>query len=165
MIRTSLFPLALALALAGCGKTPEQSAAVAEQTSALEAAAAATGGGGDAPACKLFTPAEIGAYVGLDVGAGTKAAMGSGCLWTGKDGESNAMVQIIPADYAEYPSLDPSFRKLPEISEDAYAAEDLVGWKAGALTGASFVIVSVAGPKASPETVAAFLKDARTRQP
>ena len=156
-MKHALVPM-LALLLASCGSGDAKKSADIVSGDARGAAA-------DNPICRLFTPAELEAYVGEPVGQGGNAAMGSGCQWSAKDGDGDVIVAAVPADYSEVPSLAPGFRKVPELGEDGYVAADLGGWVAGAVRGKDYVKVTVAGAKASPETAIALFKETAKRRP
>lgn len=158
----TIVALGLAALLSSCGKS--------EQGQAKETASVLTGdaqgAAADNPLCKLFTAAEASAYAGVTLSAGANAAMGSGCQWADPrpDGDASVLVQSVGASYASPPTLAPTFRKLTDMGDKAYVVSELGGWDAGAPQGDQFVIVSVAGPKASADTAIALLKETLKRK-
>lgn len=115
------------------------------------------------PQCKLFTSAEISAYVGAKLGAGENAAGGSGCIWGDEDGEASALVQVVPANYFPEPSLVKGFKRLPGIGSKAWVAPES-GWSAGAVVQDEAIVVELSGAKASEESVIALLQEAIKRR-
>lgn len=117
------------------------------------------------PQCLLFTPDEIAGFLGAPVEAGVNAGMGMGCQWLARgDAGGDAMVTVVPADYAERPSLAPGFAEVPSLGPDGFVVPELGGWAAGVASGAEFVKASLAGPGASPERTVEFLRDALARR-
>lgn len=115
------------------------------------------------PQCRFFTPDEIAAYLGEPVAAGANAGMGMGCQWLATDSDGDAMVTVVPAEYAEHPSLAPGFREAPEIGTDGFVVPEFDGWAAGATSGDSFVKVSVAGAGASEDKALDLLRETLAR--
>jgi hypothetical protein len=115
------------------------------------------------PQCKLFTPAELTKFVGLPLGRGENAAMGSGCSWEASSGSGSVLIQVVPARYHEPHSLAPGFKKLPDIGSQGFVENDM-GWNAGAIIGAESVVVSVEGPAANATTAIALLKETISRK-
>ena len=115
------------------------------------------------PQCKLFTPSELSKLVGIPLGPGRVAAMGSGCQWLAGSGEGSAMIQVVPASYHEPHSGAPGFKKLPDVGSRGFVENDL-GWNAGAIVGAQSVVVSVTGPSANAATAIALLKETIARR-
>lgn len=74
------------------------------------------------------------------------------------------MVTVVPARYADTPSLAPGFRKLEDVGKDGYVAADMGGWVAGTSTAKEFIKVTVTGPKASDATAIALLKETLKRR-
>lgn len=114
--------------------------------------------------CKLFTAAEASKYVGKAVGDGKNSAMGSGCQWAAKDYEGDMMVQIVPASYHEQPKLAKGFRAMPDLGAKGFVVPDMGGWKASVVRGEESIIVTVAGPAASQQTVITLLKETLSRR-
>jgi hypothetical protein len=124
---SNAFLLLCALSLAACNKSP----------SAVPPGGAADGGCPDGkqqrrgignPQCRMFTTAEIQTYGGAPVGAGTNAAMGTGCQWPGAQGsEGTVMLQIVPARYHEPPSAAPKFKKLADIGQEGFVVPEMGG--------------------------------------
>lgn len=115
------------------------------------------------PQCKLFTPAEISAYLGVTVGAGQNAAGGAGCSWTDKDDEAQAIVTVVGPAYFPEPSLVKGFKRLPGIGKKAWVAPD-AGWSAGALLDDAAVVVGLDGKKANEAAVVALLQETLKRR-
>jgi hypothetical protein len=115
------------------------------------------------PQCQLFTPAELTKVVGMPLGPGRVAAMGTGCQWLALSGDGSAMVQVAPARYHEPHSGAPGFKKLPEIGTRGFVENDL-GWRAGAIAGAQTVVVQVSGTAANEETAITLLKETIKRK-
>jgi hypothetical protein len=153
--------LAAAFLLYACGEdgVPEDARKAADKLSGDPAGAA-----GDNPVCKLFRPSELEAYVGEPLNPGQNAAMGSGCQWRAVDGDGDAMVVAVPAQYAEQPSLAEGFREEPTLGKDGFAVPELGGWAAGAVVGDDFLKVSVKGNQASRDRAIALLKEAMGRR-
>ena len=124
----------------------------------------AAGAAADNPQCGLFTVEEIAGYLGAPVALGENAGMGMGCQWLATSGDGDVMVTVVPADYAERPSLAEGFKQLPEIGPDAFVLPELGGWAAGAVNGDSFVRVSIAGPAAGEREAVALLVDTLARR-
>ena len=116
------------------------------------------------PVCKLFTAAEASKYVGKTVGDGKNAAMGSGCQWAAKDYEGDMMVQVVPASYHEEPKLAKGFQAMPSLGTRGFVVPEMGGWKAAVLRGQESILVTVAGPAASQQTVVALLKETLARR-
>lgn len=115
------------------------------------------------PQCKLFNPAEIGAYLGKAVGAGQNAAGGAGCSWTDKDADVQALLTVVgPSQFTE-PSLVKGFKRLQGIGKKAWVAPDS-GWSAGALLDDAAVLVNLDGQQANEAAVTAFLQEAVKRR-
>jgi hypothetical protein len=156
--------LLVGLSLAACNKSPSSVPPEAQRT-----ADALTGDSkGEAsanPQCRMFTAAEIEAYGGAPVGAGTNAAMGTGCQWPGAQGDGNgtAMLQIVPAGDHEPPSAAPGFKKLTDVGTEGFVVPEMGGWHAGAIQGKNSVNVTTSGPAASEEKTVAFLREAMKR--
>ena len=79
------------------------------------------------PQCKLFKPAELAKFVGLPVGPGRVAAMGSGCQWPadGND-DGSVLIQVVAARYHEPHSGAPEFKKLPDIGHRGFVEHDIL---------------------------------------
>lgn len=147
----------LSLLLSGCGGPDSAGEAARKTASALtgdDKAAAANN-----PQCKLFTQAEVAKYVGEPVAAGRNAAMGSGCQWLATDGGGNVMVQIVPSNYHERPSLVEGFKELAGVGTRGFVAPETDGWTAGTIVGKDAIVVSVEGAAASEANTVALLKD------
>ncbi len=124
----------------------------------------AAGNAADNPQCRMFTPDEIAGYLGAPVAPGENAGMGMGCQWVSVEGYDDVMVTVVPAEYADRPSLAPGFREVPSIGPDAYVAEDMGGWVAGVTTGSEFVKVSVSREGATADQALALLAEALKRR-
>lgn len=152
--------LFLTLAACGGGNVPKDA-----QKTADALTGDAKGSAADNPNCKLFTPADLEAFIGESVNAGANAAGGMGCQWTASDGEGDVMVVAVPSNYAEVPSLAEGFREVPDLGEKGFVVPELGGWAAGAIRGKKFVKVSVAGAKASADNAIALFKETAKRRP
>jgi hypothetical protein len=115
------------------------------------------------PQCQLFTPAELTKVVGMPLGPGRNAAMGTGCQWMALTGDGYVMVQVASARYHEPHTGAPGFKKLPEIGTRGFVENDL-GWRAGAIVGTQTVVVNVNGTAANEERAIALLKDTIKRK-
>jgi len=151
-----LVSLLVAVALAACG--PSTPASDAKQT-----ADALTGDSKGAanlnPLCKLFTPAELEAYVGEPLGAPDTAAMGTGCQWLANDNQGNVLLQIVPKSYHRDPHLADGYKKLPDLGVESNVAPDMGGWIAATIVGEESIIASVAGKSASEAQAVALLRE------
>ncbi|MCU0973254.1 MAG: hypothetical protein MUF80_04775, partial [Burkholderiales bacterium] len=92
--------------------------------------------------CKLFTQNEIARYVGEPVQPGENAAGGSVCQWSSKDGEADAMVQVVPSSYLVPPMLARGFKAVPGLGTKGYVVPEMGGWTAGTVDGEVGVVVS-----------------------
>ena len=157
--------LALVLGLAACGQSASTNARRAQQTADTLTGNAA-GAAADNPQCRMFTPAEISAYLGAPAKAGTNAAMGSGCQWTGtaNDGASFAMLQIVAARDHSPPSAAPGFKKLTDIGTKGFIVPEMSGWQAGAIQGDTSINVTISGATASEAQTTALLREAVKRE-
>jgi len=124
----------------------------------------AAGKAANNPQCKLFTPAEIARFVGEAVGPGTNAAMGSGCQWSSKDGDGDAIVQVVAANYLSEPRLAKGYKPLPDIGAKGHVLPEMGGWKAAAVFGPDAVVVMVSGKGASEAGAVALLQEAAKRR-
>jgi len=144
------------LATAVCAQDPKKTAA--------QLTGDAKGSAANNPVCKLFTAAEASKYVGKTVGNGQNAAMGSGCQWAAKDYEGDMMVQIVAASYHVQPTLGKGFQAMPSLGTQGYVIPEMGGWTAAVLRGKESIVVAVAGPSASQQTVVALLKETLSRR-
>jgi hypothetical protein len=146
----------LAAALTACG------GGASAQTDARKLAATLSGedkvAADKSPQCQLFTPAELTKVVGMPLGPGRVAAMGTGCQWMARSGDGFAMIQVVPARYHEPHSGAPGFKKLPDVGSRGFVENDL-GWNAGAIIGAESVVVKVSGDTANEATAIGLLKE------
>jgi hypothetical protein len=160
-IAIAAFLLALVAPMTACG------GGASAQTNAQKMAATLSGDDKIAadknPQCQLFTPAELTKVVGMPLGPGRNAAMGTGCQWLALSGDGFAMVQVVPARYHEPHSGAKGFKKLPEIGSRGFVENDL-GWGAGAIIGAESIVVSVNGTAANEATAIALLKETIKRK-
>ena len=116
------------------------------------------------PQCKLFKPAELAKFVGLPVGPGSVAVMGTGCQWqSAGDSDGSVVISVVAARYHEPHSGARDFKKLPDIGERGYVQND-VWWSAGAIIGSESVVVSLMGPAANASTTVALLKETIARK-
>ena len=116
------------------------------------------------PQCKLFKPAELAKFVGLPVGPGSVAVMGTGCQWQSDgDSDGSVVISVVAARYHEPHSGARDFKKLPDIGERGYVQND-VWWSAGAIIDSESVVVSLMGPAANASTTVALLKETIARR-
>ena len=135
------------------------------QVSAVQAqdsVAGATGAAAANPQCKLFTQAEVAAYVGMPVGPGQNNSGGAGCRWSYKEYEAWATVSVVPPNYFPEPTEVKGFKRLPAIGKKAWVAPDS-GWSAGALVGEKAFVVVVYGKKATELAAVSMLQEAIKR--
>ena len=130
-----------------------------KKTAAQLTGDATKGSAANNPVCKLFTAAEASKYVGKTIGNGQNAAMGSGCQWAAKDYEGDMMVQIVAASYHVQPTMAKGFQAMPVLGTKGYVVPEMGGWKAAVIRGEETIVVTVAGPSASQQTVVALLKE------
>lgn len=116
------------------------------------------------PQCRLFTPAEISRFVGEAVGPGANAAMGSGCQWSSKDGDGDAIIQVVAASYLSEPRLAKGYKPLPNVGAKGHVLPEMGGWKAAAIFGPDAVVVMVSGKGASEAGAVALLQEAVKRR-
>ena len=115
------------------------------------------------PQCKLFTQAEIAAYVGAQVEAGENAAGGAGCNWHDKAYGASVTVSVVPPSYFPEPTEVKGFKRLPEVGSKGWVAPDS-GWSAGAVVKDAAVVVVVSGKKATEASAVALLQEAIKRR-
>lgn len=123
----------------------------------------AKGGASANPQCRLFTQAEISIHAGTALGPGQNAAGGTGCMWTAKDDESSALVQVAPARFASPPTGMKGYKKLPGVGTRGWVAPDR-GWSAGALVEEEAIVVVISGKKATEASAVALLQDVIKRR-
>jgi len=163
MTRIAAFTLIASVLLTACGGSQ-----AADQSDARKAVAALTGddkrAAANNPHCKMFTQAEVAKFIGEPVSAGRTAAMGSGCQWLATVGRGNVMVQIVPSNYHERPSLADGFKEVAGIGARGFVVPESGGWGAGAIEGKDAIRVSVVGASASEASALALLKEAIGRR-
>ncbi len=115
------------------------------------------------PQCKLFTQAEIAAYVGAPVGPGENAAGGAGCNWHDKSYQAWATVSVVAAKDFPQPTRLKGFKPLPDVGTKGWVAPDS-GWSAGALVNELAVVVVVSGKTATEAAAVSLLRDAIKRR-
>lgn len=115
------------------------------------------------PQCKLFTPDEISGYVGEPVAAGANAGMGLSCQWLAVGSDADAMITVVPSEYAERPTLAPGFEAVASLGPDGFAVPEFDGWAAGVTRSDSFVKASVAGSAATKDKAVDLLREALSR--
>ena len=115
------------------------------------------------PQCKLFTPSEITAYAGAQVGPGENSAGGAGCNWHDKSYAASVTVSVVPPNYFPEPTGVKGFKRLPEVASKAWVAPDS-GWSAGAVVQDAAVVVVVSGQKATEASAIALLQEAIKRR-
>lgn len=114
------------------------------------------------PQCMLFTPTEIAAYAGAEVGVGENSAGGLGCNWHNKTYSASVTVSVVPPNYFPEPSAVKGFKRLPGIGSKAWVAPDS-GWSAGAVVQDKAVVVVVSGAKSTEAAAVALLQEALKR--
>ncbi|MBC7499066.1 MAG: hypothetical protein H7315_00940 [Herminiimonas sp.] len=114
------------------------------------------------PQCKLFTRAEVAAYVGMPVGPGQNNSGGAGCRWSYKEYEAWATVSVVPPNYFPEPNEVKGFKRLPSVGKKAWVAPDS-GWSAGAIVGDKAFVVVVYGKNASELAAVSMLQEAIKR--
>ncbi len=115
------------------------------------------------PQCKLFTQAEVSAYVGMPVGPGQNNSGGAGCRWSYKEYEAWATVSVVTPNYFPEPTEVKGFKRLPAVGRKAWVAPDS-GWSAGALVGDAAIVVVVYGKKATEAAAVSMLQEAIKRR-
>lgn len=115
------------------------------------------------PQCKLFTPAEIAAYAGAEVGSGENSAGGLGCNWHNKTYSASVTVSVVPPNYFPEPSAVKGFKRLPGVGSKGWVAPDS-GWSAGAVVQDKAVVVVVSGAKSTEAAAVALLQEAIKRR-
>jgi hypothetical protein len=160
MMRNIVAALAVMLWISGTGAEAQS----VDPNEALDQLTGdAKGSAADNPQCRLFTPEEIGSYLGVEVGAGENAAGGAGCQWMDQDYEAQAILTVVGPDQYTEPSLVTGFKRLTGIGAKAWVAPES-GWSAGALLDNATIIVSLDGDKADEATVVEFLREAVKRR-
>ena len=154
---TAAIVAATLLAASGNAQQPDPKKLKDQLTGDVKGAASAN------PQCKLFTQAEISAHAGAPLGPGQNAAGGTGCMWSDKDFESSAIVQVVPANYFSEPTLVKGFRQLPDVGTRGWVAPDS-GWSAGALVQDEAIVVEVSGKKATEASAIALLQEVIKRR-
>ncbi len=115
------------------------------------------------PQCKLFTQAEITAYVGAQIGPGENAAGGAGCNWHDTAYESSATVTVVPPNYFPEPTLVKGFKRLPDVGSKGWVAPDW-GWSAGALAQDVAIVVVISGKTATEASAVRLLQETIKRR-
>lgn len=115
------------------------------------------------PQCKLFTQAEIDAYVGTQVGPGENAAGGLGCWWHNKNYSASATVSVVPPNYFPEPTEVKGFKRLPNIGSRGWVAPDS-GWSAGAVVGDAAIVVGVSGKGETEASAVSLLQETIKRR-
>lgn len=156
-----ILAVTLASLLAACQPAPSASDAAKDTATAVSgegAGAAATN-----TVCALYTPAELSAQTGLKLGNPSVAAMGSGCQWMTADGEADAMIQIVGADYHEPHTGAKDFKTI-DVGQKGFVQYEMESWGAGAISDGESVNVSVSGPNASAASAEALLRETIKRR-
>jgi len=115
------------------------------------------------PQCKLFTQAEIAAYVGAPVGPGENSLGGAGCNWHEKHYKSFAGVSVVPPSHFPQPTLMKGFKRLPDVGSKGWVAPDS-GWSAGALVEDVAIVVVIYGKTATEASAVRLLKEVIKRR-
>ena len=155
IIAFALVMLMLFTALAN-GQTPDPKKLKDQLTGDANGQASAN------PQCKLFTQAEIAAYVGAQVGSGENAAGGLGCTWRNKNYSAYATVSVVPPNYFPEPSEMKGFKRLPNVGNRGWVAPDS-GWTAAAIVQDAAVVVGVSGKAATEASAVGLLQEAIKR--
>lgn len=153
MYRIALFAVCV-VAIGACGESPKS----AVPPDAQRVADALTGDSSDNAVCRLFTPDELEKYAGEPLESGSSAAMGSGCQWLAKDGDGDVLIQIVPKDYHQKPSLAEGYKELPDVGTEGNVSPALGGWIAAAIVGEESIVASVAGASASAQAAESLLQ-------
>lgn len=154
-----------AAVLAACGDSTADSGIPPEARRMADILSGnAAGKAADNPLCKLFSPADLAAYVGEALHPGHNAVMGMGCQWMAKDGTGDVIVQAVAKSYHVEPSLADGYAALPEMGSRGYVAPHLDGWMAAAIVGEESIGASVAGKAASAAAAQALLREAIKRR-
>ncbi len=153
MYRRAFFIVCIA-AIGACGESPKS----AVPPDAQRTADTLSGDTNDNAVCRLFTQAELGGYAGEPLEVGHSAAMGSGCQWLAKDGDGDVLIQIVPKDYHQKPSLAEGYKELPDVGIEGNVSPAMGGWIATAIVGEESIVASVAGAGASAQSAEVLLK-------
>jgi hypothetical protein len=116
--------------------------------------------------CSLFTREEIQELLGTPVEAGDVAGpLGTACQWNGSaDDSAYAQIQVLrDTSYWEKPSLAKDYETLDGIGREAFVVPEMGGWRAGALTDAAVIMVSVNGGTVNRDTAVQFLRSGLER--
>lgn len=113
--------------------------------------------------CRLFKPAEIGAYLGEPVEAGEVDKLVAGCNWYAKDEDSDAfaMLNIWPKGEGDNHRLDQRYEAHPEIGVEGFVIKDatIIGsWTGGVMIGDRFYRAVLVGPRVTKAQMLAWLK-------
>lgn len=122
----------------------------------------ASGKAGSNPLCKLFTPTEIAAYVGAQVGPGENAV--GGCNWHNKNYSAFGTVSVVPKNYFPLPTEVKGFKRLPNIGSKGYVEPDSTSWGAAAIVEDVAVVVLVSGKTATEAAAVALLEETIKRR-
>jgi hypothetical protein len=156
-LKVATLALAMLLAASAHGQTTDPRKLKDQLTGDAKAPASVN------PQCKLFTPAEIAAYVGAPVGPGENSAGGAGCNWHDKSYGASATVSVVPANYFPEPDGVKGFKRLPGVGIKGWVAPDS-GWSAGAVVKDNAVVVVVSGKQATEAAAVALLQEAIKRR-
>jgi hypothetical protein len=178
-MRKTFAVFGLCAVLVGCGSTGGPSAAASTTAStppsapAGEASPDESAPGGSAvaasnPLCGLFTTDEVQTMLGVPVGPGEDAALGTGCQWSG-DSTLNAtylQIQVIddPSYYVEQ-SGGEGFEQVSGIANAAFVIPELGGWAGGAQSDSSTYAIAINGGSASKDAAISLLRQLVERQP
>jgi hypothetical protein len=155
----------LFVTIAACSNDDAPTADQAKALSEAEAMAAQLqGSAADNPLCRLFTPAELAAYVGEPLERGEDAAMGSGCMWWATDGEGDVLIQVVPKDYHANPRMAEGYKQLPDLGVEGNVSQAMGGWVAAAIVGEETVVASVTGKTADAAQAEALLRETISRR-
>lgn len=155
----------LLVTIVACSNADSPAADETKALSEAEAMAAQLQGtAADNPLCRLFTPAELAAYVGEPLERGENAAMGTGCMWWAADGEGDVLIQVAPKDYHANPYLAEGYKELPDVGTDGNVSQAMGGWVAAAVVGEETVVASVTGKTADAGQAEALLRETIARR-
>ncbi len=153
--------LVLTLLATGCYSRPDPGGTGANPGNTPAASPASQEG-----LCSLFTREEIQELLGTPVENGDVAGpLGTACQWNGSaDDSAYAQVQVISdTTYWEKPTLAKGYEQLDGIGKEAFVVPEMGGWRAGALTDASVIMVSVSGGTSNRDTAIRLLRTSLER--
>ena len=151
--------LILAMLASSCSSGPNPGGSGANPTPAASPAS-------QEGLCSLFAREEIEGLLGTPVENGdVTGPLGTACQWNGSaDDSAYAQVQVISdTSYWEKPTLAKGYEELDAIGKEAFVVPELGGWRAGAVTDASVIMVSVSGGTSNRDTAIRLLRNSLER--